>query len=300
MNSSTVLLTFTIYSSLGSFSLELAVCVLLLYVSGLCVNLLLVLVICADARLHRPMYVLLVHLTLSGLLGSSTVTLSLVRHLLSQAESSLSACLSQVFFTNVYGSSMFCLLALMAYDRYVSICKPLLYHAIMRPGRLRLLLALLYLLLSSSSAVQVYLTSTLPLCQHSLDKLLCDSLAISKLSCQRNSLVGLYGLCCAACVIALPCLLVLLSYCHIFSVMLKLSGESQRKALQTCTPHLVVFINFSGAAFCGVTYNRLSANIPKTVNILACVSFFLVPPLFNPIIYGIKMKEIRLSIHRVM
>lgn len=300
MNSSNVLLSFTIYSSFGGSSRLLLVCILLLYLSGLCTNLLLVQVICAEARLHRPMYVLLVHLALSGLLGSSWVSLSLLKHLLSRPESSLLSCLSQVFFINLYGSSMFCILALMAYDRYVAVCRPLLYHAIMRPARLRLLLLLLYLLLATTSFLQVYLTSTLPLCRRSVDRLLCDSVSVSRLSCGPSRLVGVVGLCGAVGFIALPCLLVLLSYCHICAVVLKLSGESRRRAVQTCSPHLVVFINFSGATFCGVAYNHLSPNPPPAINIFTCISFFLVPPLLNPIIYGIKMKEIRLSISEMM
>uniref|UniRef100_H3D0W5 Olfactory receptor n=1 Tax=Tetraodon nigroviridis TaxID=99883 RepID=H3D0W5_TETNG len=264
------------------------------YVLTVASNLLLTAVICLSRSLHQPMYVLLCSLFVNELYGSTALVPFLLLQILSDLHAvSAPFCFLQIFCVYTYVNVEFCTLAVMAYDRFVAICQPLQYHLRMSLSRTLLLVFVLWLYSFLNSAVQVYLTSTLPLCQHSLDKLLCDSLAISKLSCQRNSLVGLYGLCCAACVIALPCLLVLLSYCHIFSVMLKLSGESQRKALQTCTPHLVVFINFSGAAFCGVTYNRLSANIPKTVNILACVSFFLVPPLFNPIIYGIKMKEIR-------
>lgn len=300
MNGSSLLLTFTIYSSLGGGGGGvLALCVLLLYLSALGVSLLLALVVCADARLHRPMYVLLLHLALSGLLGSSCVSLSLLQHVLGGAESSLAGCLGQAFFINLYSGSTFCLLALMAYDRYVCICKPLLYHAVMAPGRLRLLLALLYLLLAASSALQVCLTSTLPLCRRSVDKLLCDSLTVSRLSCERSNLVGLVGLWGAVCFMALPCLLVLLSYCHICTVMLRLSTEAQRKALHTCSAHLLVFINFSGATFFGAAYNHLKPNASKAANIFTCVSFLLVPPLLNPIIYGIKMKEIRLSIRRM-
>lgn len=301
MNGTTVVLTFSIYSSFSSFSPTLAAGLLLLYLSAVCINLLLVLVICADAGLHRPMYVLLVHLGLSSLLGSSWASLSVVKHLLSPTwESSLPVCLSQVFFTNVYGGSVFCILALMAYDRYVSVCQPLRYHTIMRPARVRLLLTLVHLLLLSSSALQVYLTSRQPLCRRSVDKLLCDSVVVSRLACRTTGLVAWYGLCCTVCVIVLPCLLVLLSYCHICAVMLRLTGESRRKAVQTCTPHLVAFVTFSGVTFCGVSYNRLSTSAPKAINIFTCVSFFLVPPLLNPIIYGIKMKEIRLSIGKMV
>lgn len=301
MNSSTVLITFTIYSSFGVFRGMIVTCILVLYISVLCVNVLLLVVVYVEPRLHRPMYVLLVNLAVSGLVGSTSVCLNVVRQLLlSRPGISLQGCLTQVFFTNVYGGSIFCFLALMAYDRYVSICKPLLYHSVMRPARVRLMLALVYLVLSSTSAVQVYLTSTLVLCRHSVDKLVCDSLVISNLSCERTSVISVYGLCCAICVIALPCALVFLSYFHIFSVMLTVSGQSQKKALQTCTPHLVAFINFSAASFFGVVSNRMSHAVPETVSIFTCVSFFIIPPLLNPIIYGIKMREIRLSIKKVI
>lgn len=300
MNSSTSLITFTTYSSLGVFRGTLVTCVLVLYVSVLCVNLLLVVIIYTEPRLHRPMYVLLAHLALSGLVGSTSVCPIILRHLLlSRQVTSLRGCLTQAFFTNVYGGSIFCFLALMAYDRYVSICKPLLYHSVMRPSRVRLMLALVYLVLSSTSAVQVYLTSTLTLCRHSVDKLVCSSVVLSNLACQRTSLISLYGLCCATCVVALPCFLVLLSYFHIFSVVLNVSRQAQKKALQTCTPHLVAFINFSVASFFGVIYNRMNDVVPETVSIFTCVSFFMIPPLLNPIIYGINMKEIRLSIQKI-
>lgn len=301
MNSSEILITFTIYSSFSIFKPLLVVCVLLLYVSGLCVNVLLIAVVYADPCLHRPMYVLLVNLAVSGLIGSSSACPSLLRHLLlSRAESSLGSCLTQSFFSNISGGCMFCILALMAYDRYVSVCKPLLYHSVMTPARVRSLLVLVYAVLGITSAVQVYLTSTLSLCRRSMDKLLCDSMAVSNLSCRRTSLINVYGLCCVAVVIVLPCLLVLLSYCHIFAVMLKLSGASQRRALQTCTPHLLAFLNFSVASFIGVIYNRMSQQVPGAISFFTCVSFLFIPPLLNPIIYGIKMKEIRLSIQRKM
>lgn len=300
MNGSTVLISFTIYSSLGLFRGTLVTCILVLYLSVLCVNVLLLVVIYLEPRLHRPMYVLLAHLALSGLVGSTSVCPNILRHLLlSRQVTSLQGCLTQVFFTNVYGGSIFCFLALMAYDRYVSICKPLLYHSVMRPARVRLMLALVYLLLSSTSALQVYLTSTLALCRHSLDKLVCDSLAVAKLACARTGVISAYGLACAACVVALPCFLVFLSYFHIFSVVLSVSTQSQRKALQTCTPHLVTFINFSVVSFFGVIYNRMSAAVPEMVKLFICVSFFMLPPLLNPIIYGIKTREIRLSIQKV-
>lgn len=303
MNSSVSSLpvTFTVYGALGLYHFALLLSVFVLYISGLCLNLVLVLVICVESRLHRPMYVLLVNLSLSGVMGSSSVCPNIIKHLLSKRqETSVPGCLTQVFFTNVYAGCVFCMLALMAYDRYVSICKPLLYHSIMTPAKVKLMLVTVYLILSLTSAVQVYLTSRLRLCRHSVDKLLCDSLVISNLSCKKTTVISVYGLCCAACVIIFPCFLVILSYVHIFTVVLKTSKDSQKKALQTCTPHLVTFINFSVASFFGVIYNRMSHEVPKPVNILTCLNFFVIPPLLHPIIYGMKMREIRQSMNKVM
>nr|XP_046244232.1 olfactory receptor 52D1 [Scatophagus argus] len=303
MNSSasTVPITFTIYSSLGLNNFVLVICIVVLYISGLCINLFLIVVIAVESRLHRPMYVLLVNLALSGMMGSSSVCPNIIKHLIvNKQETSLKLCLTQVFFGNMYGGCIFCILALMAYDRYVSICKPLLYHSIMTPAKVKLMLAIVYFLLSLFSAVQVYLISGLTLCGHTVDKLLCDSLVIANLSCQKTTLISVYGLCCAVCVIVSPCFLVILSYVHIFTVILKTSKESRRKALQTCTPHLVTFINFSVASFFGVIYNRLSHEVPKGVNVFTCMSFFVIPPLLHPIIYGIKMQEIRQSMNKMI
>lgn len=294
-------ITFTIYSSLGLYNFALVICIFVLYVSGLCINFFLILVICVQPRLHRPMYVLLVNLALSGLLSSSCVCPNIIKLLIAdRPETSQAGCLTQVFFNNVYSGSIFCILALMAYDRYVCICKPLLYHSIMTPAKVRLMLLLVYFILSSSSAVQVYLTSRLRLCRHTVDKLLCDSLVISNLSCKKTPLISVFGLCCALCVIVLPCFLVILSYVHIFIVILKTSKDSRKRALQTCTPHLLSFINFSVASFFGLISNRLNHEVPKAVHIFTCINFFIMPPLLHPIIYGIKMQEIRQSLNQMM
>lgn len=301
MNSSSISITFTIYDAFGLFRLVLLVCLLLLYVSCLCMNLLLVLVICAHSRLHRPMYVLLVNLALSGVMGSSSVCPQTIRQLTTGSrDMSLEGCLTQAFFTNVYSGCVFCILALMAYDRYVSICQPLLYHSIMRPAKVRLMLALVYLALGAFSAVQVNLASTLTLCRHSVDKLLCNSLVIANLSCTETTLINVYSLCCAVCAIAVPCFLVILSYVHILTVVLKASGDRRRKAVRTCTPHLVTFIHFSVTSFFAVIYNSLSHQVPKAVNVFTYVSFFVIPPLLHPIIYGIKMREIRQSMKKML
>ncbi|KAK9520350.1 hypothetical protein VZT92_020243 [Zoarces viviparus] len=302
MNSSESLasVTFTVYGSLRLNNAALLICVSVLYAAGLGINLFLLLVVCMESGLHRPMYVLLVNLCLSGVMGSSSVCPHIITHLLADREATLSGCLTQVFFINVYSGCIFCILALMAYDRYVSICAPLLYHSLMTPAKVRLMLLLLYSGLGSSSAVQVLLTSRLRLCRHRVDKLVCDSLVVANLSCTNTPLINVFGLCCAVCWILFPCFLVIVSYVHIFTVVLKSSRASQVKALQTLTPHVLTFINFSVASFFGVIYNRLSHRVPEAVNIFTAINFFILPPLLHPIIYGVKMQEIRQSVKKMM
>ncbi|KAG7480290.1 odorant receptor [Solea senegalensis] len=302
MNNSVNLLqiTFTIYSSLGVYNVALVVFVFVFYVSSVCINVFLVMVICMDPRLYgRPMYVLLMNLCLCGMVGTTSVCLSIIKHVLHHNQQmSLQACLTQIFFNGMYSTCIFCILALMAYDRYVSICKPLLYHTIMTPLRVNLMLLVVYMVLSSFAGMQMYLTSRLQLCGHTVDRLVCYSMAIAYLSCKNSTVIYVYGLTCACFFIMLPSCLVILSYVHIFMVIVKKSKDSQRKALQTCTPHLVTFINFSVASLFGVIYNRLSRDLPKVVTIFITVNFFIIPPLLHPIIYGIKMQEIRQSISK--
>uniref|UniRef100_H3C7W1 Olfactory receptor n=1 Tax=Tetraodon nigroviridis TaxID=99883 RepID=H3C7W1_TETNG len=269
------------------------VLLLLLYVLTVASNLLLTAVICLSRSLHQPMYVLLCSLFVNELYGSTALVPFLLLQILSDLHAvSAPFCFLQIFCVYTYVNVEFCTLAVMAYDRFVAICQPLQYHLRMSLSRTLLLVFVLWLYSFLKCLSTLALSLQLQRCGVAINSLYCHNYLVVKLSCSDTRVNNIYGLL-GLVRHLLSQALVLLSYCHIFSVMLKLSGESQRKALQTCTPHLVVFINFSGAAFCGVTYNRLSANIPKTVNILACVSFFLVPPLFNPIIYGIKMKEIR-------
>ncbi|KAF7652630.1 hypothetical protein LDENG_00094350 [Lucifuga dentata] len=235
------------------------------------------------------------------LYGSSGLFPFLLAQIISDIHTiSVSLCFLQIFCVQSYAGVEFFNLALMAYDRYVSICNPLLYHSVMTPAKVKLLLALVYFSLASATAVQVYLTSRLRLCEHAINKLLCDTMSLVNLSCEQSGLISVYGLCCAVCAIVVPFILVILSYVHIFAVIAKTSKESRMKALQTCAPHLLTFINFSAASFFGVVYNRLGLDVPRTVNVFTSLNFFVIPPLLHPIIYGIKMQEIRRSINRMM
>lgn len=298
MSNFTLLLT--AYGSPGSKNNGVLFITLLLYVSTVLSNVTILLVIYFDSSLHKPMYIFLFNLAINGLIGSSAVCPKIMANLLLHNNYiSLEDCLIQVLFINIYACCAYAIFAGMAYDRYVSICKPLQYHCIMTPFRVKMLLAVVYLLPISLLSIQVYLTYRLPLCGQKINKLFCDNLAIVNLSCIRDVIGNLYGLCLVFVLVVLPLSLVILSYIKILSVSLRASRNAQNKAIQTCAPHLITFINFSIAILFSVIYNRISYFLPQEVNILISIDFILIPPLLHPLIYGIKTQDIRKSLSKI-
>lgn len=259
------------------------------------------LVIYFDSSLHKPMYIFLFNLAINGVLGSTAVCPKIMSHLLNDSLFvSIEDCLTQILSINIYASCAYAIFAGMAYDRYVCICKPLQYHSIMTPQRVQVLLASIYILPISLLSVQLYLAARLPLCGHVINKLFCDNLAILQLACVNDAIANLYGVCVVLVLVVLPLFLVILSYVKILNVSLKASVSAQRKALQTCAPHLIAFLNFSVAILFSVIYNRLSYYMPREINILISLDFILLPPLLHPLIYGFKTKDIRKSIQKFL
>lgn len=293
-------LLFTAYGSSGSKNHGLLFITLLLYVSTVLSNVIILLVIYFDSNLHKPMYIFLFNLAINGLIGSTAVCPKIMANLvLHNNYISLEGCLIQVLFINVYACCAYAIFAGMAYDRYVSICKPLQYHCIMTPVRVKVLLTVVYLFPITLLSFQVYLTSRLPLCGKNINKLFCDNLAVVNLSCVRDVIGNLYGLFLVFVLAVVPLLLVILSYIKILSVSLRASRTAQKKAIQTCAPHLITFINFSIAILFSVIYNRVSYFLPQEVNILMSIDFILIPPLLHPLIYGIKTQDIRKSLSKI-
>ncbi|XP_061072359.1 olfactory receptor 4E1-like [Conger conger] len=264
-------------------------------------NVFLMLVIYFDSSLHKPMYIFLFNLAVNGLIGSSAVWPKIMENLLSDSQMvSFAACLVQVFFVNFYATSAYSTLTAMAYDRYISICKPLQYHTIMTPSKVKTLLTMANTVPLFCTSVQVNLTSKLQLCKFSIHKLFCDNLAVLNLSCVRSALVNLYAAFGTTILIVFPFIIVLVSYAKILTVSLKASKDAQKKALSTCSPHLITFMNFSLAIFFSVIYNRINVYLPGDINIFMTVHFILTPPLLNPIIYGIRTKEIRKCVLKLL
>lgn len=296
-----ITLIFLAYGPSGPLNYALFFVSLLTYLATLFANLVLMLVIYLDTSLHKPMFVFLFHLALNGLIGSSAVLPNIMYNLLDNMKFiSFDNCLFQVFCVNIYAACAYLILMVMAYDRYVAICQPLQYHNIMTAMKVRLLLGIAYIFPICFLGTQIHLTSQMPLCRYTINKLFCDNLAVVNLSCVKSVFGDLYGLALVVLFVVFPLLFVVASYVKILLVSLKLSASAKKKALKTCLPHLITFINFSSATLFSVIYNRLNYYLPKELNVFISVHFILIPPLLHPIIYGMKTEKISQSFKKLL
>ncbi|XP_029283044.1 olfactory receptor 13C2-like [Cottoperca gobio] len=262
------------------------------YILIICSNFTIVCIIVIHKNLHEPMYIFIAALLLNSVLFSTAIYPKLLIDFLSEKQIiSYPACLFQWFMYYTLASSEFFLLAVMSYDRYVSICKPLQYPTIMRKTTVNIFLISAWLLPACQVSVPMLVSSNKKLCNFILKGIICNS-AIHKLHCVSSEVLNIYGLVFLVVSVLLPVLFILFTYTRILMICYGSSREVRRKAAQTCLPHLLVLINFSCLSTYDVLLARLETDLPKTAHLIMSLQIVLYHPLFNPIIYGLKMKDI--------
>ncbi|XP_038163487.1 olfactory receptor 8A1-like [Cyprinodon tularosa] len=265
------------------------------YLFTILVNLTLILIVCLDKALHQPMYVFMCNLCVSGVCGASSFYLQLLLDLLDDAHIiSYAGCLAQIFFTYTYIFCQFSSLTVMAYDRYLAICQPLRYWALMTVQKVALLLLLIWCLSLLETAVGIVLIARLPLCSHTIARIFCTSWEVVKLSCSDTTANNLYGIVLMF-LHSLQFLVIIVSYIHLIRSATR-SQTDRKKFVQTCMPHLVSLLVFSASVLFDTLYSRYGIkSMPALQNVLAA-EFLVVPPIVNPIIYGMNLQQIRTRI----
>ncbi|XP_036393563.1 olfactory receptor 52D1-like [Megalops cyprinoides] len=276
--------------------------VLILYLAIIISNSLLIGAIYLDRQFHKPMYFFVCNLCVNGLYGSMGLFPCLLVNILSDThEISLSVCMLQTYCLHTYGICEFATLAVMAYDRYVSICNPLQYHRIMSSSTVIALISFVWLFSACHITVSIYLTSQVPLCEVHLQKLYCDNFALVKLACNDITLNNVLELISLVFAIVPQVSLIIYSYVRILKISLRLSGGSQVRAINTCTPHIMCLANFSISATFEALQSRFDmSKLPHTFRITASVYFLISAPLLNPIIYGMRSEAIRKIILKIL
>ncbi|KAM9346867.1 olfactory receptor 5M5-like [Symphorus nematophorus] len=268
---------------------------LLCYSVILLVNGALIVTIILEEKLHEPMYIFLCNLCINSLYGTAAFYPKFLFDLLSDSHTiSYTACLLQVFVIYSYVATDFSILALMAYDRYVAICRPLEYYSVMTKHRVVFLVCLSRTVPFLCQTIVMIMTSKLELCGSHIEKLYCENWSILKLSCNSvitNNIVGF--------IIILfyfgHDLFIVCSYVQLINLAFK-SREGRRKFMQTCVPHLLCLLNVTVALLFDLMYARYgTSSVSQSVKNFMAIQFLMIPPILNPVIYGLKLTQVRNS-----
>uniref|UniRef100_A0A667WSM7 Olfactory receptor n=1 Tax=Myripristis murdjan TaxID=586833 RepID=A0A667WSM7_9TELE len=257
-------------------------------------NSVIVYLICVHRSLHEPMYIFIAALLMNSVLFCTTFYPKLLTDFLSEKQIiSYPLCIFQAFFHYSFGGSEFFLLTAMAFDRYVCICKPLQYPTIMRTQTIKLILVLAWLVPACELTASAVLATRLKPCQFFIhQKIYCDFYSLAKLTCGDTTSSKALGLFLMTNLIFVPVVFIVFSYTKILIITFNGSRNEKQKAVQTCLPHLLVLINFSILSGYDIIKIRVKASIPQRANFILYLLLICCSSIFNPFIYGLKMKEI--------
>ncbi|TRY85142.1 hypothetical protein DNTS_006341 [Danionella cerebrum] len=259
-------------------------------------NSLLLYVIKNTETLHNPMYILVSALAIVDIIVPTAILPAmLLGFLFDLNEITLSGCLTQMFVTHFFSSVESTILLGMALDRFVAICKPLHYIEIMNTS---MFLKLLLFTLIRSGAVMsalVALASTLSFCASNvIHHCYCDHMALVSLACDSITRNNTMGLVVIICFVGIDISVIMFSYMKILHIVLgTTAGDDRWKAFHTCGTHLIVMMCFYFVGSITFLSRNLNIAISTDVNTFLGVMYIVLPASINPIIYGVRTKEIR-------
>ncbi|XP_003457866.1 olfactory receptor 4S2-like [Oreochromis niloticus] len=293
---------FSAYFDTGPFKYLYFTIVMSLYVFIFGSNLLLIVVICVNRSLHEPMYMFLCSLFVNELYGSTGLFPFLLLQILSDVHTvSAPLCFLQIFCLYTYANIEFYNLAIMSYDRYLAICYPLQqgssisYHTHMTLNKVAKLIVLTWLFPILNIVVMISLNASLQLCGHTVDTLYCNNYSVMKLACFDTTVNNIYGLVYTFTVLIGLAFLNLFTYVKILKVCFSGSKQTRQKAISTCTPHLASLLNFSFGCFFEIVQSRFNmSRAPMILRVFLSIYFLTCQPVFNPVLYGLKLTKIQL------
>ncbi|XP_007503021.2 olfactory receptor 10C1-like [Monodelphis domestica] len=291
---------FVAFSSLGELQPVLFVVFLAIYTFTVLGNLVIIFLIWVSPSLHTPMYFFLTNLSFLEMCYITSVVPQLLVHLLVEPKTmSVSRCAAQMYIFTILGLTECCLLAAMAYDRFVAICYPLRYTLLMGP---RVCLQLAVASWTIGMVVEIAQTTwifTLPFCgTGKIQHFFCDIMPVVKLACVNTSHYEIVMFFLSVLFIMSPCLLILCSYARILIAILRMPSAAGRyKAFSTCSSHLLVVSLFYGTAL--FTYLQPKAAHTPDTDKATALMYTVVTPALNPVIYTLRNKEVKGAFWRI-
>uniref|UniRef100_A0A8D0KPU8 Olfactory receptor n=1 Tax=Strix occidentalis caurina TaxID=311401 RepID=A0A8D0KPU8_STROC len=274
---------------------------LVIYVITLVGNLGMLALIRLDAQLHTPMYFFLSSLSFLDICYASSITPRLLSDLLAERQViSYSACLAQFFCYAVFATTECYLLAVMAYDRYVAICSPLLYAVSMSSRVCVLLVAGSYLAGIVNATIHTGFALRLSFCgPNTINHFYCEGPPLYAISCTDPTVNEIMMFTVVGFNLFVTILTILISYTYILATILRMrSTAGKHKAFSTCVSHLTAVTLFYGSA--ASMYSRPSSRHSQNLDKAASVFYTVVTPMLNPLIYSLRNKEVKNALGRVM
>uniref|UniRef100_A0A8C9M284 Olfactory receptor n=1 Tax=Panthera tigris altaica TaxID=74533 RepID=A0A8C9M284_PANTA len=272
-----------------------------MYLTTVLGNLLIILLIRLDSRLHTPMYFFLSHLAFTDVSFSSVTVPKMLMNMHAKYKSiSYAGCISQTYFFIFCADLDSFLITSMAYDRYVAICHPLHYTIVMSQSICVMLVAGSWVIACACALLHTLLLAQLSFCaDHTVPHFFCDLAALLKLSCSDTSLNQLVIFTAGLTAIMLPFLCIVVSYGHIGATILRVpSTKGICKALSTCGSHLSVVTLYYGAII-GL-YFLPSSNNTNNKNLIASLMYTVVTPMLNPFIYSLRNKDMKGALRKLL
>ncbi|XP_027716959.1 olfactory receptor 14C36-like [Vombatus ursinus] len=282
------------YSDTCELQILYSLLFVLIYSASLMGNLFIVIITTIDRRLHTPMYFFLRNLSIvDACFISVTVPQASINSLMNSRAISVTGCAAQIFLMIFMAYVEFTLLTVMACDRYVAICQPLLYPVIMSPQVcMQMTLTCLFTGILYAGFHTGY-TFQLSFCKSNvIHQFFCDIPSLLKISCSEtfSNTLSLFG---SVLVIGISCFAIIIaSYIRIFSTVLRFPvKEDQRKAFSTCVPHIIVVSLFLISS--SYVHLQPPSDSGSLKDIIISIFYSIVPPFLNPIIYSLRNKQIK-------
>uniref|UniRef100_A0A669B0C7 G-protein coupled receptors family 1 profile domain-containing protein n=1 Tax=Oreochromis niloticus TaxID=8128 RepID=A0A669B0C7_ORENI len=279
----------------ATLEIPLFSCTFLYYCLILFFNISLVLLIVLDANLHEPMYILLSSSCINALYGTTGFYPKFLSDLLLSSQTiSYEGCLLQAFIMYSFASCDLSILAVMAFDRYLAICRPLHYHSFMTKRRLSQLVSFSWLTPLCIFTINVLLTSRIKLCGINIQRVLCLNWVIVKLACpEADTLSNNISAYVIVVFYLSHSLFIIWTYIYLIKTCAR-SSEDRVKFTQTCVPHLISLIIFLTVMAFDSMYLRFgSRDLPQSLQNFITIEFLIIPPVMNPLIYEFKLTKIR-------
>ncbi|XP_069461188.1 olfactory receptor 6C74-like [Ambystoma mexicanum] len=272
--------------------------VYLITISG---NIILITVCVHEPRLHTPMYFFLVNLSFLDIFYSCVFVPNYLVHLLQDIWSiSFAGCAAQIFACLVLAVTESALLTIMAFDRYVAICFPLHYTSVMNSSTCTKMVVGSWLNACVLPLPVIVMTLRLPLCGNNvINNFFCEAITLVNMACVDTFFIEMVIFISGIFVLLIPILLISISYLNILMAILKIhSTEGRSRAFSTCASHLInVSVMYAAGIY--MYMKPVPKNKTNQEKILA-VFYTVGPPLWNPIIYSLRNKEIKLVMKNLL